>query len=300
MKISVCIPVYNFDVRELVFSLSKEIENHKLNAEIILIDDASSKDFITINEPLKDVVNQFILLEKNIGRSSIRNLFLKYASGDFLLFLDCDAKIISENFLQNYIDFISKNANSTVIFGGRIPNDSVPPQKYILRWNYSKFRESQRNEIRKKNPYLSFQSNNFLIKRQLFEIHKFNEDLKQYGYEDLIFSLQLKEKNIHINHIENTITNKDLESNCIFLTKSEEAAKNLSFLYKSTNYKDLISEIKLIKFYKTLKKYRLDKIFSLFFKINKFFLKYILIHKNVSLKFLDIYKLGLFIENVNV
>jgi glycosyltransferase involved in cell wall biosynthesis len=49
MKISVCIPVYNFDVRELVFSLSKEIENHKLNAEIILIDDASSKDFITIN-----------------------------------------------------------------------------------------------------------------------------------------------------------------------------------------------------------------------------------------------------------
>jgi predicted glycosyltransferase involved in capsule biosynthesis len=25
---------------------------------------------------------------------------LKYASGDFLLFLDCDAKIISENFLK--------------------------------------------------------------------------------------------------------------------------------------------------------------------------------------------------------
>jgi glycosyltransferase involved in cell wall biosynthesis len=54
MKISVCIPVYNFDVRELVFSLSKEIENQKLNAEIILIDDASNKDFVTIiNEPLK-------------------------------------------------------------------------------------------------------------------------------------------------------------------------------------------------------------------------------------------------------
>ena len=40
MKISVCIPVYNFDVLELVFSLSKEIENQKLNSEIILIDDA--------------------------------------------------------------------------------------------------------------------------------------------------------------------------------------------------------------------------------------------------------------------
>ena len=166
MKLSVCIPVYNFDVQELVNSLKKEIIKAQLNAEIILIDDASTKDFVSVNEPLIKIANQFIFLEKNIGRSAIRNLFLKYASGDFLLFLDCDAKIISENFLQNYIDFISKNANSTVIFGGRIPNDSVPPQKYILRWNYSKFRESQRNEIRKKNPYLSFQSNNFLIKRQ--------------------------------------------------------------------------------------------------------------------------------------
>lgn len=298
MKISVCIPVYNFDVRELVFSLSKEIENHKLNAEIILIDDASNKDFVTINKSLKSSVNQFIFLKKNIGRSSIRNLFLNYTSGDFLLFLDCDAKIISEDFIKNYINFITENANSTVIFGGRIPNDSVPHRKYILRWNYSKFRESQHVETRKKNPYLSFQSNNFLIERQLFETHKFNEELKQYGYEDLIFSLQLKEKNIHINHIENVITNVDLETNLNYLTKSEEAAKNLSFLYKSRNYKDLISEIKLIKFYKILKKYRLDKIFSLFFRINKFFLKYIIIHKNVSLKFLDIYKLGIFIENI--
>lgn len=298
MKISVCIPVYNYDVRELFFSLSKEIENQKLNAEIILIDDASTKEFVAINEPLKNNVTQFIFLEKNIGRSSIRNLFLNYASGDFLLFLDCDAKMISENFIKNYINFITENPNSTVIFGGRIPNDSTPPQKYILRWNYSKFRESQHVETRKKNPYLSFQSNNFLIERQLFETQKFNEDLKQYGYEDLIFSLQLREKNIHINHIENVITNVDLETNLNYLTKSEEAAKNLSYLYKSANYKDLISEIKLIKFYKTLKKYRLDKIFSLFFKINKFFLKYILIHKNVSLKFLDIYKLGIFIENI--
>ena len=118
MKISVCIPVYNFDVRELVNSLSKEITNTELNAEIILIDDASSNDFVTINEPLKDVANQFIFLEKNIGRSSIRNLFLSYASGDFLLFLDCDAKIISEKFLQNYLHFIQKNKETKVVFGG--------------------------------------------------------------------------------------------------------------------------------------------------------------------------------------
>ncbi|WP_435525706.1 hypothetical protein [Chryseobacterium indoltheticum] len=45
MKISVCIPVYNFDVRELVYDLKKEIENQNIDAEIILIDDASEESF---------------------------------------------------------------------------------------------------------------------------------------------------------------------------------------------------------------------------------------------------------------
>ena len=118
MKISVCIPVYNFDVRELVNSLSKEITNAELNAEIILIDDASTKDFVKVNKSLKEVANLFIFLKKNIGRSAIRNLFLKYASGDFLLFLDCDAKIISEKFLKNYLQFINENKESKLVFVG--------------------------------------------------------------------------------------------------------------------------------------------------------------------------------------
>ena len=49
MKLSICIPVYNFDVRGLVFDLKREIENHRMNAEIILIDDASKESFNTLN-----------------------------------------------------------------------------------------------------------------------------------------------------------------------------------------------------------------------------------------------------------
>jgi len=45
MKISVCIPVYNFDVRELVTALNREIHTYTLDAEIILIDDASEYAF---------------------------------------------------------------------------------------------------------------------------------------------------------------------------------------------------------------------------------------------------------------
>ena len=152
MKLSVCIPVYNFDVQELVNSLKKEIIKAQLNAEIILIDDASTKDFVSVNEPLIKIANQFIFLEKNIGRSAIRNLFLKYASGDFLLFLDCDAKIISENFLQNYLQFIEKNKDTKVIFGGF----EVEQGTLTLRKKYSLEREIIPLEKRKKAPYSSF------------------------------------------------------------------------------------------------------------------------------------------------
>ena len=69
MKLSICIPVYNFDVNGLVTELSSQIISAHLDAEIILIDDASSVDFIKINKNLEATVSQFIFLEKNIGRS---------------------------------------------------------------------------------------------------------------------------------------------------------------------------------------------------------------------------------------
>lgn len=298
MKISVCIPVYNFDVRELVNSLSKEITNAGLNTEIILIDDASSKDFVQVNEPLKAIVNQFIFLEKNIGRSAIRNLFLNYASGDFLLFLDCDAKIISENFLQNYLQSIEENKECSVIFGGRITTSKKPDKKFLLRWKYAINREQLPLIERKKNPHLNFQSNNFIIKKTILEKNLFNTDLKGYGYEDLIFSMLLKKNNIEIFHIENYISNIDSEPNQIFVTKSEEASKNLSSIYNSSQ-KELISEIRLVYFYEKLKFWRIEKLYLFFFRFNKNYLRKI-ISKNCSLFFLDLYKLGWFIENVKV
>ena len=106
MKLSICIPVFNFDVNDLVNDLQSQINSENLDAEIILIDDASNQEFISINENIQAKVSQFIFLDKNIGRSKIRNLFLKYVQSEYLLFLDCDGKIISKTFLKNYIDFI--------------------------------------------------------------------------------------------------------------------------------------------------------------------------------------------------
>lgn len=299
MKISVCIPVYNFDVQELVNALKKEILNSQINAEIILIDDASKEEFIEKNKILKDCTDQFIFLEKNIGRSAIRNLFLEYASGDYLLFLDCDSKIISENFIQNYQYFIRENPNTKVAYGGRIYSIIKPPKEFLLRWNYAIKRESVSIDKRKQSPYLSFQSNNFIIKRNILENNSFNQILKGYGYEDLIFSMLLEKNKIKIFHLENYISNLDLETNLNFINKCEEASKNLSLIYNSSSAINLTSQIKLVRFYEKIKYWKIDKFFLIFFKINKNLIKYFII-KKCSIRLLDIYKLGIFIENIKV
>lgn len=41
MKLSICIPVYNFDVNGLVNDLNDQIVSHNLDAEIIPIDQLS-------------------------------------------------------------------------------------------------------------------------------------------------------------------------------------------------------------------------------------------------------------------
>ena len=293
MKISVCIPIYNFDVRELVNSLSKEITNAELNAEIILIDDASSKDFITINEPLKDVVNQFIFLEKNIGRSAIRNLFLKYASGDFLLFLDCDAKIISEKFLKNYLQFIKENKESKVVFGGF----EVEKGELTLRKKYSLEREIIPLEKRKLAPYSSFRGINFLVKKEILQQFPFDENLKTYGYEDLIFSKKLEQKKVFIHQIENPVLHSDEETIDIFLSKTKIAIQNLRKIHK--NNPDFVEDMKLIKVYQRIKDKRLLSVYKIFFKISKSFLINKLYQENPNLWYFDLYKLGLFIEKHN-
>lgn len=119
MMLSVCIPVYNFDICQLISDLKNEIRMNGIDAEIILIDDASDIHYREINQSLQNEVENFIFLDGNIGRSRIRNLFYQYTAGEYLLFLDCDGKITDKNFLKNYISFIQGNPEAAVIYGGR-------------------------------------------------------------------------------------------------------------------------------------------------------------------------------------
>lgn len=299
MKLSVCIPVYNFDVRGLVNSLQAEISKKNLDAEILLIDDASSQKFRAINSVLKNSVSRFVFLDKNIGRSKIRNLFSSYSSGDFLLFLDCDVAVGSPDFLSRYLEFLKQNPAAKVVYGGRVSAGRFPGKAYALRWKYAKKRENLPAEERGKNPYLSFQTNNFLVETSVFRKVHFNEDYNGYGYEDLLFSMDLKIGKYKIFHCENPVLNLDLEENWHFLEKTHEAVKSLATMLLSTENSEKLTEIKLVKAYSQLKNLKLDAVFLFTFRPVKNHLKRALASRNLPLRVLDYYKLGLLTEFLN-
>ncbi|RZJ45739.1 MAG: glycosyltransferase family 2 protein, partial [Chryseobacterium sp.] len=296
MKLSICIPVFNFDVRKLVDDLKKEIERNSIDAEIILIDDASNDHFKTINEELQKDVTHFIFLEKNIGRSKIRNLFLEYVKGEYLLFLDCDGKITNSNFLKIYTETLQQDTKTTVLYGGRMVVKNLDDKKYILRWKFAVERENLTLSKRDEKPYLSFQTNNFIIKKEILNKVKFNSEFENYGYEDLLFAMDLKSEHITINHIDNPIFNDDLESNEVYLAKVEESVESLAKMLKMDSLRLKISEIKLVKAYNFFRKLHLDSLFLYWFGFQEKSIKKNLLSNHPNLRNLDLYKLGLLLR----
>ncbi|MGE8556318.1 MAG: glycosyltransferase family 2 protein [Chryseobacterium jejuense] len=293
MKLSICIPVYNFDVRELVFDLKKEIDSQNIDAEIILIDDASKEESRQTNRELQNITNRFIFLEENIGRSRIRNLFQQYADGEFFLFLDCDGKIEEKNFLKNYIQFIREHPNTQVIYGGREVLNSASDPDHYLRWKFAVERENLPVVLRNEKPYLSFQTNNFVIRKEVLERVKFNPEFQKYGYEDLLFAMDLKANYIKIDHIDNPILNNDLESNIVYLGKVEESVESLSHMLKDETLNSKLSEVKLVRIYNKLKNTSFKVILGFLFNMGEGNIKRKLFKGNVNLRYLDMYKLGL-------
>ena len=293
IKLSVCIPVYNFDVRELIYGLKNEIESQNLSAEIILIDDFSDRQIFSLNSEIQNVASVFVPLDENVGRSKIRNLFLNYAQGEYLLFLDCDGKVIQENFLENYLNFLLKNPLADTIYGGRKVPAEIPDQKHLLRWKFAVERENLSVEARKYHPYLSFQTNNFVIRKKVLDKIPFNISYSNYGYEDLLFATDLKSENITIHHIENPVLNNDVETNEVYLKKVKESVASVSTMLKNTEVNNRISDIKLVKAYDSLNFFPLRNFIIHLFKISENFLKKNLLKGNKSLHYLDLYKLGL-------
>ncbi|ULC58995.1 glycosyltransferase family 2 protein [Flaviramulus sp. BrNp1-15] len=240
--LSICIPVFNFNCIESVKELSKQLETHNINAEILVIDDASS---VMLTELAKFItpIYRYEKLAKNIGRAKIRNRLAEKAKFDNILFIDGDSSI-PKKFIKNYCLAIENYPNQ-IICGGTIHH---PPnnQKTRLRYNYGVRFEYKKVFIRNQASYHNFRPNNFIIKKNLLKQIPFNEKINKYGHEDTFFAYELKKNNIKIIHIDNPVIHLDSDTNDEYITKTKHSIENLILL--KTQYPGFISFSNLLSF----------------------------------------------------
>lgn len=296
--ISVCIPIHNYYTYPLVRRLVTQRDNlsHPEEIEIVCIDANSSGYYLTQNNGICDIA-KFLSLKKDIGRAAIRNLFLKYTQGDWLLFLDDDS-LVPEHFLKKYLQHV--NGKADVVVGGRSYDKRSEDEEHRLRYLYGTHHESLPAAKRNANAYRHFLPCNFMIRRSVMEHVLFDTRIVKYGNEGLLFAYKLEERKIPMLHIDNAVVNGYVETNVEYLHKAVEEVEGLVEIYEYM-WEDqrFCHTVPLLNSYAKLQRMGLKRLAYLQFKLFRSLIEtHFVSGKKISVKMFHRYKVGVFLEKM--
>lgn len=289
--ISILIPSYNYNALPLVEVMQTIFIKAGILFEIICQDDASNSGLNTENERINSIPHcYFFTNSKNLGRGKNINSMASKAKYDYLLLMDCDTLPAKETFIENYINEIKKR--ESVVFGGIVYQKEKPKQENLLRWVYGQKREALTVEQRKENPYFSTLTSNILFRKDVFLSNLFDENITNYGYEDVVWVKKLKEKSIAITHIDNPAFHLNMETSEIFIKKIHESLENLKMI--SNLGLITTSDNRILKTHESVSNIGVAGFFS--FIYSTFHSKIVanLVSNHPNLFLLDMYKLGYF------
>ena len=291
--ISILIPVYNYDCTILIKALYSQCvslreSDNDFDYEIILGDDCSTDEscITALSEIAKLPRCRLLHQDVNIGRAAIRNRLYEISCGDYLLFIDCDAEVVSDDFVERYY----KDRKSADVVCGALCNPKEQPPGCELRYKYeiAAERAGQRTvSFRMMRPYAMFSTFNVMFHREVFGNILFDESCKEYGYEDVLMGLRLQEEGYSILHTDNALLHRGINSNSSFLKNTEAGIRTLWRIGEP-----LLSHSNLALTALRLKRWHLNGVFFLFFKLFKSRIHSNLCSYHPSLLLFKIYRLG--------
>ncbi|MCQ2279533.1 MAG: glycosyltransferase [Bacteroidales bacterium] len=294
--LSICIAIHNWDVNQLVRDLQTQAAKLSVPYEILLLDDASEYDFQLKNACLDFEENvTYLQTYVNLGRSIARNTLAANAKYEYLLFIDCDAKVTKKDFLKKYLSVLP----AQVVVGGCEYRKRRPKKDSVLRWAYGCAREEVPAEKRNLAPNRSFTPFNFLIQKKIFTKVKFDEKVQGYGHEDTLFGIELQKQHISIQHIDNALRHEGIGPTKQFLQQTQNGIDNLLALLERVDDREgFIQSITLLSTYHKLKSWHLVGFYRLFYSIFKKMIEKNLYSIKPSMRCFDFYKLGYLCEKV--
>ncbi len=292
--LSILIPCYNGRCESLVRALSAQAEeaSSPFAYEIIVADDGSTdKACIETNKAINALPHCiYIIRSANSGRAAIRNFLAQQAKHDWLLFIDCDMVVRSNDYLQTYINLL--NGGISVVYGGYVIRGSAALLGGNLRYRYeSKYSGNSNAQQRNLQPYHDFHTSNFLVGRNIMLAHPLDERFRRYGYEDVLWGKTLKHHGIPISHIDNPLSFEKFETNSQFLAKTTEGMQTLAdFRNELQGYSAVIAAAN------KLRRWHLSTAVRCGFCAVRKLLKTNLLSNKPSVLLFNIYKLGLYLD----
>lgn len=288
--LSILIPTYNYNVYSLVTELKSQADALGIAYEILVQDDASTF-FLKENTEINLLQHcSYTVNHENLGRGNNINLLNNRAKFDYVLIMEADAFPEKKDYLQHLIASI--NPETQVLFGGVTYPNEKPEKDKLLRWKYGNERESIPLSERLKNPYHFVFTWNLLLKKELLSNYHFPYNVKDYGYEDVVFIKQLKENNIPVQHIENRLVHFNTETSLTFIEKTEKAITTLHQLILDKKLE--LNDTKIGTAYRIIIFLQFNIVIRLLFKKLSKQMIANLTSSNPSLIVLDLYKLGYF------
>lgn len=205
IRFSVIIPVYNIEnfIKQSIESVLNQSYN---NYEIILVNDGSTDKSKSICDSYSDKYSFIKTIHKtNGGLSSARNVGIKAAVGDYLMFLDGD-DFLSQDALMNFKDIIVKSPDVEIVIGKMIKyysNQTRIVESFTYPDEYNRLGGREVLEkLFKDIPVIIWSACRSIYSRKFFQENKFyfkegitSEDL------ELIPKVFLRAKKIEINNI---------------------------------------------------------------------------------------------------
>lgn len=283
MFLSILIPTHNCECVSLCMWLSKRIAAESLDAEVIVMDDASTDiQILEKNRRINDLeFCKVVELKDNIGIAKNRNHLADVAKGDYLLFLDADVFPVENDFLKKYID---KRGDDGVLCGGMTFRLDGPVKMSPLRFKYG-----MKYEV--KQP--QFISLNFFLHSSVFKKVRFNESFSKYGHEDTQFGADLQKAGYRIQKIDNPVYHDNGDTSEQFLKKTRVAIDNL------VEHRDLLLPTsRLLQLHEKLRKYPICWLMRFPFRHCRSMMERNLLSDEPSLTIYNIYRLSyLFVKN---
>ncbi len=286
LLLSILIPAYEMAPTGLVLDLLAAADLVDGEVEIIVADDGSP---VPVELGVSDERVRLWRSEVNLGRARVRNRLADLSKGELLWFVDSDARVGDVFSLSRYVEAMREG---DVVCGGVAVPAECPSEKVTLRYRYERsVYGRQTAEVRNRHPYDQLGTFNLVVWRDVFMQVRFDEELREYGFEDTLFGAELEQRGKKVVHVDNPLVHMGLEPNAEFLSKTETALRTLHGLGPR-----MLRQSRLMQTAERLRRWHGDVLVRWCYRLSRPLLRRNLTGRKPSLTVFSLYKLGYYLS----